>query len=1091
MIQIRVNSKTYEVPDNIEIIEACRQIGVYIPSLCYHSDLPPEGHCGLCCVKIDGTSHAYACMTKVRQGLTISTTDDDVIEKAKRAFEKFMDMSRIPMSKDIEDVMKHLYGKSSSVVRKREKTPAITFLPQECINCNRCVRMCADIMDVGALDDPTMALKQGPCISCGQCTLVCPTPALTETFSTGRVLRALATGMHCVALVDASAMVGIGDAFDDKKQGVDITGKLVGALRSMGFKNVFDLRGAVDLMTAEMGEELLHRLEKKERLPLIISSCPATVNFVEKSKPEVIQCLSTIKTPQQILSRILKGPWAKSKKLAVDKVFVVLVTSCVATKDENVRMQVKDNVNDTLTVREVVKMIDDFGLVWSAIRPKDFDEVFRSRTETSSLTSLSGGWTQAILKYIAAKNGSDPKDFEFTNLTSTTKEGEFTIGGKKIKTVICDGSNAGHQLVATDEQDKYQLVEIMACPGGCAFGGGQPKLSSRRLASARIEALKGMAKGQPEKSAVRIFSTFDILSDKLTKESAAELRKHFVTHFERQEYVQTGYQRRTASLPIVAYGSTNGKATRYARLVSSFVHTNSQAMNNVTIEQILLRKTVIFICASYGQGGFPANAARFANLLAKSSADMSEVSFCVLALGRTSAGNNYCAAGVKLFDMMKARGAKPMLPLTKVDSLAPDGGDNIYAIWSNDLATAMYLKKPKIGLELMNHFEACEDTSIVDKPSRPTGYEFAEMTDRLLMSPEGYVPAMHRYTFKLPDGMTYEPGDTVCVLPCNDKEIVDSVLEALKLEGNAVMSIQTGDPVIPQKVTVRQLFTQYLDLNCLPPHGLLCAFLEAANDEGKSILSALTDEKNPEAFNEFLKDVTSAEAILKFAKYGIPTLDVLVSAITHMGPRFYSVASAPDAHRGYLDIMVVDVVWGENNKRYGITTHFLSNPNLTRVALQCKKGVFRYPADTEAPIIMVALGSGVSPMFSLLQFRQMTDKKLGPAYLFFGAKYEGSYPLLLKKLRNFRETNVVQELFVCFSQDSNKKHVQDLIKENASKVWELWQDHRTKFYYCGPHRGIPDELKRIMVDITMNEGWLSSEEAMAVNNRHDWVFEGQ
>ena len=189
-----------------------------------------------------------------------------------------------------------------------------------------------------------------------------------------------------------------------------------------------------------------------------------------------------------------------------------------------------------------------------------------------------------------------------------------------------------------------------------------------------------------------------------------------------------------------------------------------------------------------------------------------------------------------------------------------------HAIWANDLATAMYLKKPKIGLELVNRFEACEDTSIVDKPSRPTGYEFAEMTDRILMSPEGYVPAMHRYTFKLPEGMTYEPGDTVCVLPCNEKEVVDATLEALKLEANAVMSVQTGDPVIPQKVTVRQLFTQYLDLNALPPRGLLLAFLNVANEEGKKVLAKLTDEQNDEPYREYLQDITSGEAILQMCE---------------------------------------------------------------------------------------------------------------------------------------------------------------------------------------------------------------------------------
>ena len=522
-----------------------------------------------------------------------------------------------------------------------------------------------------------MLLKQGPCISCGQCTVVCPTKALAETPSKARVLQALVAGKHLVAVVDPSVLVGLGDAFDQKRLGRDATGKVVGALRGIGFKTVIDLRGAIDLATAEIAEEMLERLERKKHLPFVLSTCPAVVNMVEKSVPGMIKCLSTVKTPQQILGNVLKGPWAMTKKLKADNVFVVLVTACIAGKDEAKRMQLSGSVDATLTVREVAEMVKEFGLDWGMIKPKEFDSQFRSSSQTSSLVSLSGGWTQAVLKYLAAKNGQfDGKDFQFKTVAKGTMEGEFTIGKWKIKAVICDGSSAGHQMFASDDHEKYQMVELMACPGGCAFGGGQPKLPSRSMAMKRIDSLNTIAKACPEQTAVKIMSTFDILSNKLSKDQLLKLRKQFRTHFERQEYAQSAHKRRIASLPIVAYGSTNGRATRYARLVASFVHTSSQSMNNVTIDEILLRKTVILICASYGQGNFPANASRFAKLLEKSKADLSDVSFCVLALGRQSAGANYCAAGVKLFDLMKAKGAKPLLPLTKVDSEAQDGGDN-------------------------------------------------------------------------------------------------------------------------------------------------------------------------------------------------------------------------------------------------------------------------------------------------------------------------------------------------------------------------------------------------------------------------------
>jgi sulfite reductase alpha subunit-like flavoprotein len=154
------------------------------------------------------------------------------------------------------------------------------------------------------------------------------------------------------------------------------------------------------------------------------------------------------------------------------------------------------------------------------------------------------------------------------------------------------------------------------------------------------------------------------------------------------------------------------------------------------------------------------------------------------------------------------------------------------------------------------------------------------------------------------------------------------------------------------------------------------------------------------------------------------------------------------------------------------------------------KGVYKYPAEAGTPVLMVAVGGGISVMFSLIQYRMATKDKLGPAYLFFAARYRGAYPLLLRKLDKFLETGVIQGLFTAFSGDGPKKlHMQDLLKQSSSQLWELWQDSRTQLFYCGPQRGLPDDIREILVQITINEGFLAMEEAMAVSGRHVMNFE--
>jgi sulfite reductase (NADPH) flavoprotein alpha-component len=295
---------------------------------------------------------------------------------------------------------------------------------------------------------------------------------------------------------------------------------------------------------------------------------------------------------------------------------------------------------------------------------------------------------------------------------------------------------------------------------------------------------------------------------------------------------------------------------------------------------------------------------------------------------------------------------------------------------------------------------------------------------------------------------------------------------------------------VPEKVSVRQLFSQYLDLNGLPPKALFKAFYDVANAEGKARIGELLNEAAPKLLEDYLADTNSAEVIEEFSPFGVPPLDRMLSALSRMQPRLYSVASAPSTTEGCLELLVLDVHFGRDNHRYGIGTHFLATPNLKSVPIACKPGVFRYPRELDKPVLMLAVGGGLSTMMGLIQHRQSVQGKVGPALVFFASRYRSSYPLLMQKLARFKETGVVQDVFCGFSREATKKmHIQDLLKENSEKVWELWQDSRTELFFCGPARGLPDDIKDVLVKITINEGWLSMEEAMAVSARHTMNFE--
>jgi iron only hydrogenase large subunit-like protein len=342
-------------------------------------------------------------VSKVRQGLIISATDRDVIARARKQYDSIMDMPHPPPSTDIENILSHLYERRHEVIRPAERTPAITFTPQLCVKCSRCVRCCADVINIGALDDPTVPLSGGACVSCGLCALLCPTDGIAETSSTAFIYQALGAGKTLGAIVDPAACVSFNEALDcGTTIGADVTPKVIGALHALGFRYVFDGRTGIDTAISELGEQL----SAKRRRPFIISSCPAFVDFIAKNEQHLLGDLGLVRSPAQVTANMVHTR-NQSRVL-------VYVTSCIAAKVDC--LSAGSAIAAALTVREVVKLLNDFGIDWATVRDAPFDDAWEPPSGGSALTALSGGWTRAILSYVheretrASAAVQDPRD---------------------------------------------------------------------------------------------------------------------------------------------------------------------------------------------------------------------------------------------------------------------------------------------------------------------------------------------------------------------------------------------------------------------------------------------------------------------------------------------------------------------------------------------------------------------------------------------------------------------------------------------------------------------------------------------------------
>lgn len=529
-VKIKIDSQEIEVPSNFTIMQAAETIGIKIPSLCYHPRLSIAGSCRVCIVKVKGSNYYVpSCSTKVEEGMEIEANSPEIREARRDIVELILDdhpkecqicdrdgrceLQNLAYSLGVRN--RYFEGKrkshplensSKSVVRDAEK----------CILCGRCIRVCKEIQGVYNLEQQKRGVNtvvtpafeanmdDSVCIQCGQCINVCPTAAFLEKKHSPLVWKALADPKkHVVVQTAPSIRAAIGEDFG-YPPGTPCTGKMVTALKKLGFAAVFDTNFAADLTIMEESHELIHRLKTKEKLPLITSCSPGWINFMEKFYPELIPYASTCRSPMSMLSALIKSYYAKKIGIDPKDIFIVAVMPCVAKKFEMDRKEhYLDGIKLTdavLTTREATWMIQSYGLDFKKLEESPFDSPLGTSSGAGDIFGTTGGVMEAALRTAAETiTGKALSNVEFKDVRAVEglRERTLTIGGITLNVGVANGLVNAKALLekVINKEKEFHIIEIMACPGGCIGGGGQPypppgyTILDSRLLVKRAEAL--------------------------------------------------------------------------------------------------------------------------------------------------------------------------------------------------------------------------------------------------------------------------------------------------------------------------------------------------------------------------------------------------------------------------------------------------------------------------------------------------------------------------------------------------------------------------------------------------------------------------
>lgn len=579
MVRMTINGKIIEAPEGSTILEAARRNHIYIPSLCYMSDQHPSGSCRICVVEVEGQKQLQAsCMTKVSDNMVIQTNTQRVRAARKVLYELILsdhNQTCLTCNRNMTCELQAL-GKKLDLDEPRfegdkstgdmDVSVAITRDNSKCILCRRCVEACnqyqtAGIINLqnrgfGATVGPAagLALGEVACMFCGQCTVVCPTGALTETDSVREVWAALNDpDLRVVAQVAPAVRVAIGEEFGIPT-GTDVTGKLASAIKELRFDDVFDTEWAADLTVMEEGTEFLERLSaymegRRVQLPMITSCSPGWIKYVEHQFPDQLGHLSSCKSPHMMMGALVKEHYAKKLGIPADKLFVVSIMPCTAKKFEIKRPEMVNgglpNVDAVLTTRELADMIRAVGIDFDLMEVSRFHTPFGEASGAADIFGVTGGVMEAALRTVYEIVTGREIPFEGLRVETLRGDGEIKEGavtitdplpefarfdGFTVRFAATSGSRGAHALMQAvqDGTSPYHFIEVMGCPGGCIMGGGQPRNQEEDVFEKRMAAIYRADEGKSIRKAHENPAVIEIYRQYLGKPGDA--RSHDLLH---------------------------------------------------------------------------------------------------------------------------------------------------------------------------------------------------------------------------------------------------------------------------------------------------------------------------------------------------------------------------------------------------------------------------------------------------------------------------------------------------------------------------------------------------------------------------------
>lgn len=539
MVHLIIDNIPVEVEEGTTILEAARHVNIDIPTLCFLKDINEVGDCRMCIVEIEGRRNfATSCIQKAEEGMVVHTHSKAIMEARRMVLDLILsnhhrecltcirsgncELQKLAIKYNVQE---DKFSGEKNIHKIDDKSPSIVRDFNKCILCRRCVGTCKNVQNIGAIDcigrgfdscistAGNRSLNDVNCTFCGQCIESCPTGALREKDDTDKVWNMIYDkDIFTIAQTAPAVRVALGEEFE-MNIGTNVKGKMVTALKRLGFDKVFDTNTGADFTIMEEANEFIDRFTKNKNLPMMTSCCPAWIRFVEKNYPDLLPHISSCKSPHQMFGAILKSYYAKKNGIDPKKIRVISIMPCVAKKFECTRDEMEvDNIRDVdavITTRELSRMIKQHDIEFQNLEDSNFDDPMGEASGAGAIFGVTGGVMEAALRTASdIMTGEDLQKVDYIAVRGQRgiKKATITINNKEIRIAVVSGLKNARTImdqIKNNECD-YDFIEVMACPGGCIMGGGQPIKSSKIRSTVDVQKLRSDAiYSIDEKSVIR------------------------------------------------------------------------------------------------------------------------------------------------------------------------------------------------------------------------------------------------------------------------------------------------------------------------------------------------------------------------------------------------------------------------------------------------------------------------------------------------------------------------------------------------------------------------------------------------------------